>query len=592
MPMTPDKAREIAARPLARAVYTLAATRFAGELRAAASSGGAVSIEWARGLIVGAASESDSDEPGRIAAAAEIATEDQVERARARAQSEGVALVDALAEVAELGAERREALARRAVAQAAARAFALDAPALEIRAAGEDTTHAPASSGGAAAGAGRARDVHIDPRWLIARGVLGYCSEAKLARELAFLRGGRLGLSSRADNNIEALRLPSDAAAVARALRGGPVSFDELIADPPGERRRALAVIYTLLATDCLDLELARGEAPGPPAPGTAAASPPRDRPTAGPPRRHATADSPTANPPREAPRRQPISEPPRDPPREPPRRQATADPSDRRGAPAAQTAAPTAPAAASQTADSLRALIEDKRAALERGDDAFALLGLPRGAPAAEVHRAYFALAKKLHPDKIQAAGVERTQASQRVFAALNWAFSTLTDEAARSAYERELEGGGAEDRAATIMAAERHAKRGEAALGNSHFEAAARELEKAAELNPDEGEHRALAAWAQWCVASDKNAAREGVRRRLDEAAELAPKNPKVRYYRGLVAKQSGDARAAAADFRKVLELRPHDRDAARELRLLDEEEARAGRASGGLLSKLRRG
>ena len=64
-------------------------------------------------------------------------------------------------------------------------------------------------------------------------------------------------------------------------------------------------------------------------------------------------------------------------------------------------------------------------------GDDYYALLGVPRGADAVELRRAWRRLAVRYHPDR---AGVAATEMFQRLAAANE----VLSDPLARAAYDR----------------------------------------------------------------------------------------------------------------------------------------------------------
>ncbi len=105
---------------------------------------------------------------------------------------------------------------------------------------------------------------------------------------------------------------------------------------------------------------------------------------------------------------------------------------------------------------------------------------------------------------------------------------------------------------------------------------------------MNPDEGEHVAMLAWATWCAAADKEAVAKEVRQLFTRAIAMAPRCVPAYFFRGQVAKQQNNAEAAIECFRKVLELEPQHKDAELELRLLA---ARAEKdKKGGLFDKLR--
>jgi tetratricopeptide (TPR) repeat protein len=261
---------------------------------------------------------------------------------------------------------------------------------------------------------------------------------------------------------------------------------------------------------------------------------------------------------------------------------------------------------APSDTSD-LRDLVTQHAQLVDAGADHFALLGVTREEPPDRVRAAYFALARRLHPDRISAARLDDLRpVAQRVFAQVNAAFSTLSDPGRRAAYVSTLAAGGAaavaraqdaaDERASRIVLAEEQFRAGEAALRRNQLEAAVAAFKQAVELNPAECEHHALLAWTTFCLASDKPAAAKAARGALRRASEMSDKNPLPHLYLGKVARTVGDDEAAARHFRDCLTAMPGHVDATTELRVI---EARLGTGGGkpretgskGLLGLLKR-
>lgn len=213
-------------------------------------------------------------------------------------------------------------------------------------------------------------------------------------------------------------------------------------------------------------------------------------------------------------------------------------------------------------------------------------MLGVSATAEASDVQAAYFALARKLHPDRLRSLGL-RDRRYEAVFAVINQAFSELSDAGKRAKYEqklaREAESGlddhAAERMALDILNAEAAFQKGEMALRHNNFTAAAAAFKEALDLNPEEAEHHALYAWSRWCTVSDKDAVTKEVKNLLRAAIRLSPKNPTGYFYRGQIAKQSGQIETAEQCFRKVLELDPDHRDADSELRILHKRSEKKG-------------
>ena len=77
------------------------------------------------------------------------------------------------------------------------------------------------------------------------------------------------------------------------------------------------------------------------------------------------------------------------------------------------------------------------------RGDRLYKALGVPRGASAAEIKKAYRKMALQHHPDKIKAAGAEAEARAERHFKLLGEAYSILSDAKKRRDYDDERQYG-----------------------------------------------------------------------------------------------------------------------------------------------------
>jgi Flp pilus assembly protein TadD len=248
-----------------------------------------------------------------------------------------------------------------------------------------------------------------------------------------------------------------------------------------------------------------------------------------------------------------------------------------------------------------IRALVKQRNELIRDDADHYQILGVDRDASEAQLRSAYFALARRLHPDRLAALDIrDMDEQAQQVFARINAAFSILGATDRRAAYDAELGRGGArvaaaeqaeaEKLAARIFGAEEAYHQGEVALRRQNHAAAVEHFRRAAELNPQEGEYHALLAWAVWCHASDQAAVTAEVRRMMNKAIALAPNNATVYFYRGMLARQLGQEETAEQCFRKVLELRPDHPEAGLELRLLEARRKTADK-QGGLFGRLTR-
>lgn len=231
----------------------------------------------------------------------------------------------------------------------------------------------------------------------------------------------------------------------------------------------------------------------------------------------------------------------------------------------------------------SVKALIAQRLKLLDQGADHFQLLGVGHDVTADVLRKAYFALARQLHPDKLAALGIsDDGKHAQRLFAQINAGFATLSDPARRAGYLDVLRRGGeaairaeqarAEELTRRILDAEEAFRRGELALRRDQPAAAVAELERAVQLNPDEADYHAALAWSRFCAAPDKQAAAAATRAALDRAILRAPRSVTARFYLGRVERMLGRDHDALRLFRDVLAAAPGHAEAASEVRVLE--------------------
>ncbi|MGN6107146.1 MAG: J domain-containing protein [Kofleriaceae bacterium] len=245
--------------------------------------------------------------------------------------------------------------------------------------------------------------------------------------------------------------------------------------------------------------------------------------------------------------------------------------------------------------------LISQRLRVLDQQADHYALLGVAHDASAAELRRAYFALARQLHPDRLAALGIpDEHRDAQRLFAQVNTAFAVLSDPQRRADYTAVLRRGGeaavraeqaqAEAMTARIVEGEQAFHRGEAALRRDQPAAAIAELTRAVELNPEETDYQAMLAWAQFCAAPDKHAVATTTRSALDRAIARSPRAITARFYLGRVERMLGRDHDALRHFQAVLQSAPHHSDAASEARVIEARLASGPSDKGGGLFRRR--
>ena len=523
-------------------------------------------LTWRGGLVVAADSTAATDSVGRIALRAGLLNAAQLGDALRIMTTSARPQIEVLAEIAKLQPDQVATLKQALLAHRAARSFALSDAEITL----DDTPTMPVDE-----------DVPgLDCRWLIYNGVRAYYTAERLESELAAFRGASFQLLPEAAPTLGVYGFgPADKPFLA-AMHAAPTTVDSLVAAFPAiERTTILAAVYALASTNCVD-HIAGGDA------AAKAADP-----------------TPEQEPVVPAAAREPVTAKPASD-----RDSAVYESSPQQRRSSQKYKAVVSPRVrgtiggrASQTPDSIRAIIDEKLAAMGSKADHFELLGVSQGAAAHEITSAYFSLAKKLHPDRLRAAGVDdRDKQAHRLFAHINDAFDTLTNPKKRVEYMKVLAAGGedviraeqadAERLAAKMFGAEDAFLRGQMALRHQQYRTALEEFTKAVELIPEEGEHHAMFAWATWCASADKESVVKQVKSSFKRAIALSPKNVAAFLYRGRVAQQRGQDETAVECFKKVLELEPNHKDAELELRLLEKRQEKESK-SRGLFSRLKR-
>jgi len=220
-----------------------------------------------------------------------------------------------------------------------------------------------------------------------------------------------------------------------------------------------------------------------------------------------------------------------------------------------ASSPAPSAPAkgtpkrgaggtAGSESADAaaLRKEVTEKHARLDL--DHYALLGVPRGATPADIKRAYFSAAKRLHPDALSRSGLESLRKpANDLFARIAKAYAVLSDPKARRDYDTDA-GGTEEGEAERIAQAETLYRKGEILLRKGAFQEAVQFLAPAVELWAEDAEYRSALGWALYKKGKSEP---QPARDHLKKAVQLDAKNAVAHYRLGVVLRALGDQAGA---------------------------------------------
>ncbi len=361
---------------------------------------------------------------------------------------------------------------------------------------------------------------------------------------------------------------------LAELLSSRPLRFSDLVAasGDVGEQETRL-LLYLLLVTKQVDLLRPVESAAQVPVAAPAAAPAPALR------------SPPPPAPVQVAPPRSPVPPAPRRTP--PPARYPTSSETFAASAvtpspptPIVTTPSPPAGKPSSQPPGLSRELIERwndirERAATIDKTDYFMMLGLTRDAKQEDVESAFYALAKKWHPDRLPLElSAVRIECS-RVFARMSEAHVTLADAEQRSRYMQLLaEGSGSpetRDSVLKVVEAATNFQKAEVCLRRHDLAQAEVLCRKAVEADPTQSDYLAMLAWLTALKAENQTPerTRESIQM-LDRAIELNGRCEKAHFWRGMLHKRLGKSDTAFRDFKAAVELNPRNIDAAREVRL----------------------
>jgi len=547
-------------RPWGRTLAALAQRALTGELTVI-TDGKRYQIAFSEGTIVAAASPLAGDAAVRIALTAGLISSTQVsDIARRQAANPGRDEIDLLAEAARLGPDHTYRLRRRTIAQRAARTFSLDRGEFVV----DDEITLPVVDGTA-----------LDIRTVVYLGAKGNLSEARLGHDLPRL-GAWFRLRPEAADDLPFFGFGADDQPALQLLERGAglAELETTVIDP----RSVHAVLYALVSCGAVE----------------AAAAPPSP----------SGLDAPTARKPHEPDtlRHQQTQRFPRAESEATTHRGAVdvgrlrgsggADgrrgeidsPTIQRPRSAARPPPPLKNRANDAQASDILALIGERLKLLEERADHFQLLGVTPEVDANGLRKAYFSLAKQLHPDRLASLGiVDENRNAQRLFAEVNAAFAVLNDPTRRAEYTAILRRGGAdavraEDARAEALAqrvidSEEAFRRGELALKRDQLGTAIAELTRAIELNPDEADYHSALAWAHFCAAPDKMALAAKTRTDLNRAIMRSPRAVMGRFYLGRVERMLGKDTEALALFQEVVRAAPNHAEAKAEIRVLEQ-------------------
>lgn len=224
------------------------------------------------------------------------------------------------------------------------------------------------------------------------------------------------------------------------------------------------------------------------------------------------------------------------------------------------------------------------ERAETISSQDYFQMLGIGREASDEAIQKAYFALVKTWHPDKLSPRLVDVKDACAKVFSYLSEAHATLSDDDKRAQYMNLLRDGGAtpDDQAKiqSVLDASTAFQKAEFFLKRNDLTAAYEQASTAHRLDPEQADYLAMQTWLE--ALQPENTSPEATLEKIaifDRCVVLKPTCERAYFWRGQLYKRVDMADRAVHDFRKVAELNPRNLDAVREVRL---HEMRSGKSA----------
>ncbi|MEO6951905.1 MAG: DUF4388 domain-containing protein [Polyangia bacterium] len=252
---------------------------------------------------------------------------------------------------------------------------------------------------------------------------------------------------------------------------------------------------------------------------------------------------------------------------------------------PAVVIPAPIATAASppSAAAQELEQLVDTRRGTID-ADDLFTVLGVQRTATPEQIKTAYLESARRYHPDRLAALGLQRLREDvEKIFSRVSEAQSVLLDDTRRMEYLATLDKPkpSAEDAAAhqTVIAAleaDGIFRRGQTLLRRNDLNAALKDFATALATVPTEGEHVIYVAWTRHCL--DQLGLAE-TRTEIQRGLKLSPRCASGFYFLGMLYKEEDSFDAAMVDFKRAVALDERQFDAAQEIRILELRRSKGG-------------
>lgn len=221
-----------------------------------------------------------------------------------------------------------------------------------------------------------------------------------------------------------------------------------------------------------------------------------------------------------------------------------------------------------------LRSKIVSKADAVD-AQSHYEVLGVAKSAAKEDIQKAFFALAKVWHPDKLPSALGDVRDACSKVFSRLSEAHQTLMDPARRVDYDNALRDGTGsleeQQKVQEVLEASNNYQKALILLKRSDPALGEELARKALAADPTQADYLALVTWLDSQKPANQNRDKTLLLiTKLDDALKLNANCERAYYFRGMLHKRTDNLKQAMKDLKRAVELNPHNLDAAREIRL----------------------
>lgn len=203
-----------------------------------------------------------------------------------------------------------------------------------------------------------------------------------------------------------------------------------------------------------------------------------------------------------------------------------------------------------------------------------YQMLGVKPPSDGGEIKEAYFALAKRWHPDRVSEALSPIKPWIERWFQLLSEAHAVLSDKRVRQDYLRSVESGGgtlaSQREVESIVSAAKEFQHAEIAIKQRRWHDALTFVKKAQDLHPEEADYHATEAYVYLLRDRNDSLDFDLLHRLLDRALELDDQSERAMHYKALALKRQGLQDEAFRYFKRVADMNPRHLEAVREVRL----------------------